>query len=75
MPEAKKAVPKPEPPALADGSTATDPTVHYLLARRDTLLRRDRDQLADIALAQKEIKDREADHAAIDAQLAELGYK
>lgn len=80
MAEARKAAAKPatggkEASALADASCATDPAVHQLVARRDSLEQEDRRAKAAIEALWAEIDGRKAQHEAVNAQLAELGYR
>lgn len=80
MAEARKAAAKPaveqrEAPSLVDASSATDPVVHQLLAQRVLLEQEDQRAKAAIEAAWAEIDGRKAQHEAVNARLAELGYR
>lgn len=74
MAEARK-VPEPKAaPVLARASEANDPEVHALLGQRSALQQWTAQQEEQIAFMRKEIEDRRAGIAAVDKQLADLGY-
>jgi hypothetical protein len=80
MADAKQTVPKDKAESkpnvdLADGSTATDPVVHQLLAERSLLAQEDERARAAIDAAWLEIDGRKERHEGITRRLAELGYR